>query len=110
MHRDRFLLAVIEAAQRREARSARTRTPPTRILDGVVMGAARVIRRACDEVAHALSSTVDGDSEAHGPDYVGLYMGLLDRRLRIPMPLLMFTATQHGLAFNLAAKPRFQQP
>jgi hypothetical protein len=62
------------------------------------------------EVAHALSSTVDGDSEAHGPDYVGLYMGLLDRRLRIPMPLLMFTAAQHGLAFNLAAKPRFQEP
>ena len=62
------------------------------------------------EVAHALSSTVDGDSDAHGPDYVGLYMGLLDRRLRIPMPLLMFTAGQQGVAFNLAAKPRFQEP
>jgi hypothetical protein len=62
------------------------------------------------EVAHALSSTVDGDSDAHGPDYVGLYMGLLDRRLRIPMPLLLFTAAQHGLAFNLAAKPRFMEP
>jgi hypothetical protein len=62
------------------------------------------------EVAHALSSTVDGDSDAHGPDYVGLYMGLLDRRLRIPLPLLMFTAAQHGLAFNLAVEPRFQEP
>jgi hypothetical protein len=62
------------------------------------------------EIAHALSSTVDGDSDAHGPDYVGLYMGLLDRRLRIPVPLLMFTAAQHSVAFNLAAKPRFQEP
>src|SRR3954462_8495691 len=62
------------------------------------------------EITHALSSTVDGDSDAHGPDYVGLYMGLLDRRLRIPMPLLLFTAAQHGLAVNLAAKPRFQEP
>jgi len=62
------------------------------------------------EVAHALSSTVDGDSEAHGPDYVGLYMGLLDRRLRRTMPLLLFTAAQHGVAFNLAAKPRFEEP
>ncbi len=61
------------------------------------------------EVAHALSSTVDGDTDAHGPDFVGLYMGLLDRRLRIPTPLLMFTAQQHGLTFNLAAKPRFMK-
>jgi hypothetical protein len=59
------------------------------------------------EVAHALSSTVDGDADAHDPDFVGLYMGLLDRRLRIPTPLLMFTAKQHAVAFNLAAKPRF---
>src|SRR5918997_316932 len=57
------------------------------------------------ELAHALSSTVDGDTDAHGPDFVGLYMGLLDRWLRIPTPLLMFTAKQHGVTFNLAAKP-----
>src|SRR3954465_9516479 len=62
------------------------------------------------EIAHALSSTVDGDSDAHGPDYVGLYMGLLDRRLRIPLPLLMFTAAHNSVGFNLAAKPRFQEP
>lgn len=61
------------------------------------------------EVAHALSSTVDGDTDAHGPDFVGLYMGLLDRRLKIPMPLLMFTAAQHDVTFNLAAKPRFEE-
>ncbi len=61
------------------------------------------------EVAHALSSTVDGDTDAHGPDFVGLYMGLLDRRLKIPTPLLMFTANQHGVTFNLAAKPRFME-
>jgi hypothetical protein len=36
-------------------------------------------------------------------------MGLLDRRLKIPTPLLMFTAKQHGVAFNLAAKPRFME-
>ncbi len=62
------------------------------------------------EIAHALNSTIDGDTDAHGPDFFGLYMGLLDRRLRIPMPLLMFTAQQHGVTFNLAAKPRFMEP
>jgi hypothetical protein len=35
-------------------------------------------------------------------------MGLLDRWLGIPTPLLMFTAAQHGVTFNLGAKPRFK--
>ena len=61
------------------------------------------------EVAHALSSTVDGDTDAHGPNFVGLYMGLLDRWLGVPTPLLMFTARQHGVDFNLAAQLRCKQ-
>jgi hypothetical protein len=36
-------------------------------------------------------------------------MGLLDRWLGIPTPLLMFTAAQHGVTFNLGAKPRFKE-
>lgn len=53
------------------------------------------------EIAHALVQ-----DDAHGPDYVGLYMGLLDRHLKIPQPMLMWTAAQAGVQFNLGVKPR----
>ncbi len=56
-----------------------------------------------------LSSTFDGYTDEHGPDFVGLYIGLLERWLNIPTPLLMFTATKHHVAFNLAAKPRCKE-
>lgn len=59
------------------------------------------------EIAHALGGTFDGDNDAHGPDYVWLYMELLERHLSVPMPLLMFTAQRDGVKFNIGAKPRF---
>jgi hypothetical protein len=59
------------------------------------------------EIAHAMTSTHDGDGDRHGPDFVGVYMQLLERHLCIPIPLLMFTAHKAGVKFNIAAKPRF---
>lgn len=56
------------------------------------------------EIAHAMTSTPE-KSDGHGPDYVGNYMRLLDRFLKIPTPLLMFTASEHKIIFNLHAKP-----
>jgi hypothetical protein len=59
------------------------------------------------EIGHALAGTFDGENDAHGPDYLFLYMQLVERHLRLPMPMLMFTATKAGLTFNVAAKPMF---
>lgn len=59
------------------------------------------------EIAHSMTGTVEGESDQHGPDYLGVYMRLVDRHLRIPMPVLMFTANKAGLRFNIAAQPSF---
>jgi hypothetical protein len=59
------------------------------------------------EVAHSLAGTFDGDTDAHGPNYLWLYMTLLDRHMKIPTPMMMYTATQAGLKFNIGAKPTF---
>jgi len=53
------------------------------------------------EIAHALVQ-----DDGHGPDFVGLYMGLVDRHLKIPQPMLMWTAAAAGVQFNLGARPR----
>lgn len=57
------------------------------------------------EIAHAMTSTFEGRSDGHGPDYVGNYMRLLDRFLKIPTPLLMYTASEHNVRFHIHAKP-----
>lgn len=59
------------------------------------------------EVAHSMAGTFDGESDAHGPDYLWLYMTLIDRHLKIPMIELMATAKMAGLKFTLGAKPMF---
>lgn len=58
------------------------------------------------EIAHSMAGTVDGESDGHGGDYLWQYMTLVDRHLKIPMPVLMFTANKSGLVFNVGAKPR----
>jgi hypothetical protein len=62
------------------------------------------------EVAHSMNSSNTDDNsfgDRHGPNYVGLYMKLLAEHNIVPLPLLMFTAKEAGIDFNLEAKPLF---
>jgi hypothetical protein len=61
----------------------------------------------CHEVAHSLTCTVDGKSDEHGADWLGLYLKLLDQVCGMPIPMLMYTLKDTGLAYNLTAKPWF---
>ena len=57
------------------------------------------------ELAHSLTFGVDGDSDRHGPEYVGVYMTLLEKYAGINRPYLWYTATKAGVDYNPFAKP-----
>lgn len=59
------------------------------------------------EVAHALSSTEDGASDGHGPIFMGLYVQLLTRYLRLSAPTLIQSAVDAGIAIDPKARPLF---
>jgi hypothetical protein len=59
------------------------------------------------ELAHALSSTADGASDGHAPDFMGLYVQLLDRYLRLPAADLIRSATAGGIVVHPGARPLF---
>ncbi|UFN51734.1 hypothetical protein LPC08_24785 (plasmid) [Roseomonas sp. OT10] len=59
------------------------------------------------ELAHALSSTADDETDAHGPRFVGLYLQLLTRYLRLGQEELLRTVKAHGIEVELSAKPVF---
>ena len=61
------------------------------------------------ELAHTLTSTIDGNSDRHGPDFVGIYIKLLESVLNIPVPMTMFTLTKNNIKFNLGAKPHWEK-
>jgi hypothetical protein len=58
------------------------------------------------EVAHALSSDVDGDHAGHGPDFVGLYLRLLVRHARLDRAVLEATLAEAGIPWTANARPR----
>lgn len=53
------------------------------------------------EIAHALTATVNGASDAHGPLFVSVYMKLLAKHLDIALPMLWYTATKDGVDFDM---------
>lgn len=59
------------------------------------------------ELAHALSSAVDGASDGHGADFMGLYVQLLSRYLRLPAAGLIRSATDAGITVHPEARARF---
>jgi hypothetical protein len=52
------------------------------------------------EVAHALTSDVDGNGIGHGPDFVGAYLRLLVRHARLDRALLERTLREAGIAWT----------
>lgn len=58
------------------------------------------------EVAHSMTSNIDGISAKHGPHYLGVYMKLLDKYIPgVSLSVLMYTAKEAGLDFDIMAGP-----
>ena len=59
------------------------------------------------ELAHAMSSTHEGDSDGHGPKFMGLYTRMLSRYLRVPPDVLSKSLHEAGIEVDLDAMPIF---
>ncbi len=59
------------------------------------------------EIAHAMTSTAEGASDGHGPVFMGLYLTLVGRYLRLDPVALAASAAAEGIAVDLAARPVF---
>jgi hypothetical protein len=58
------------------------------------------------EMAHALGDPGNGTRQAgHGPDFLGLYVGLLVRHARLDQDMLAASLEQAGLSWNPRARP-----
>jgi hypothetical protein len=59
------------------------------------------------ELAHAMSSTHDGQSDGHGPVFMGLYAQMLVRYLRVPIDVMAQSLAAGDIEADLTAKPIF---
>jgi len=62
------------------------------------------------EIAHALSSTHIGESDGHGPVFMGLYIQLLGGYMRWCRDELLHSARADGIQISPDARPRFLDP
>ena len=59
------------------------------------------------ELAHAMSSTHEGESDGHGPGFMGLYAQLLIRYLRVPADVLCNSLHDANIDVDMNARPVF---
>jgi len=59
------------------------------------------------ELAHSLSTTEDGRTDGHGPIFMGLYVSLLVRYLRMEEGFLVASLAEAGIKIRLGAAPVF---
>ena len=59
------------------------------------------------EIAHAMTSTADGSSDEHGEVFVGVYVQLLVRYLRLEQGKLLASLQDDGVVIAVDAKPIF---
>ena len=62
------------------------------------------------ELAHAMTTTHDGQSDQHGPAFVGVYVTLLERYLRLPRAALLSSLAASGVSIAEDARPVFLDP
>lgn len=62
------------------------------------------------ELAHAMTSTTDGVSDGHGASFMGVYVRLLARYLRLEQTELLRSAHAAGIAVAADARPAFLDP
>jgi hypothetical protein len=59
------------------------------------------------ELAHSMTSDIDGNSNQHGSLFMSVYISLVSRYLKIPYATLRDTAAEAGLVVAEAARPVF---
>jgi hypothetical protein len=59
------------------------------------------------ELAHAMTSDVDGSSDGHGPIFMGVYLKLIARYLRLDPDRILESAAVDGIAIASDASPTF---
>ncbi len=59
------------------------------------------------ELAHAMSMTHDDQGDGHGPVFMGLYLRLLERYLRLPAAALCPSLDAAGIRVAADARPVF---
>jgi hypothetical protein len=57
------------------------------------------------EIAHAMTSTVEGHSDGHGELFMGVYLRLIVRYLRMDISALMRSIDSDGIEISLSAQP-----
>jgi hypothetical protein len=62
------------------------------------------------EIAHTMSTTIDGRSDGHGPVFMGLYVRLLVRYLRLDEACLINSLQEAGISIARDARPVFLDP
>jgi hypothetical protein len=62
------------------------------------------------ELAHAMTSHADGRSDGHGPIFMGVYVRLIERYLRLDPRVLMDSLQDAGIAIARNAQPVFVDP
>ncbi len=62
------------------------------------------------ELAHAMTSTEDGRSDGHGPVFVGIYLRLLVRYMRLDAAELLESLREAGLRVAPGAQPVLVDP
>jgi hypothetical protein len=65
---------------------------------------------ACCTKSHAMSTTDDGRSDGHGPVFMGLYVRLLVRYLRLDEAWLLASLRDDGIRIERYASPVFLDP
>jgi hypothetical protein len=62
------------------------------------------------ELAHAMTSHADGRSDGHGPIFVGIYVQLIERYLRLDQQMLIDSLHHVGIEITRDARPVFIDP
>ena len=57
------------------------------------------------EIAHSMTAEADDGTNMHCEDFVGMYMLLVSKHLKIRLSDLIYSARQAGVKYNIAVKP-----
>jgi hypothetical protein len=59
------------------------------------------------ELAHSMTARISGESNMHGPQFVGVYTKLIEKYLGMSLPVLLYTQQKEGVDCDIMASPIF---